>query len=77
MTSGRGSKKLQHLDLSGCNQITSDGYFVVAHNCRLLKTLHVNDNDSIDDRGLAVCFVLKYIILIFQKIVRVLFLTQV
>ena len=59
MTSGRGCKKLQHLDISGCNQVTSEGCLVLAHNCRLLKTLHVNDNDSIGDDGLAVCFYIQ------------------
>jgi len=53
MTSGKGCKKLQHLDMSGCNQVTSEGCLVLAHNCRLLRTLHANDNDSIDDDGLA------------------------
>ncbi|XP_053572511.1 dynein regulatory complex subunit 6 [Bombina bombina] len=47
--SGKGCRKLIYLDLSGCTQISVDGFKFVAAGCCSLQELHINDMFTLTD----------------------------
>ncbi|XP_071961643.1 F-box and leucine-rich repeat protein 13-like [Antedon mediterranea] len=49
LATGRGCRKLIYLDLSGCRQITSEGYKNIANGCSNIQSLSVNDNSTVKD----------------------------
>ncbi|XP_052285316.1 dynein regulatory complex subunit 6-like isoform X3 [Dreissena polymorpha] len=49
LSSGKNSKKLDYLDISGCLQITPDGFKNLANGCTNLQTLLLNDFPTLSD----------------------------
>ncbi|XP_061187510.1 F-box and leucine-rich repeat protein 13-like isoform X3 [Saccostrea echinata] len=49
LSAGKCSKKLEYLDLSGCLQITPDGFKSLSHGCTMLQTLILNEFPTLND----------------------------
>ncbi|XP_029103126.1 dynein regulatory complex subunit 6 [Scleropages formosus] len=50
LAAGKGCRKLLHLDLSGCAQITAEGFDHVAAGCDLLRRVELNDVPTLSDQ---------------------------
>ena len=46
---GKGCRRLVHLDLSGCTQLTADGMHFIGKGCPILNTLVLDDLPDITD----------------------------
>ncbi|CAK8675999.1 unnamed protein product [Clavelina lepadiformis] len=49
LASGKGCKKLTYLDISGCIQITAQGFKHISHGCTNLQSVFLNDMHSLTD----------------------------
>nr|XP_009296243.1 F-box/LRR-repeat protein 13 isoform X2 [Danio rerio] len=49
LTTGTGCRRLRHLNLSGCSQITVDGFTSVAETCNSLQQIVLNDLPTLTD----------------------------
>ncbi|XP_057295993.1 dynein regulatory complex subunit 6-like isoform X1 [Hydractinia symbiolongicarpus] len=49
LASGKGSQKLIYLDMSGCDQITRDGFKMLSKGCVRLNSIYLNEMPSLND----------------------------